>query len=516
MSKDPKVVQALFGPRVRMAPSPTGFAHIGTARTTLFNFLFAHRYGGKFILRIEDTDLERSKKKYEQDILKSLKWLGIYWDEGPDIGGPCGPYRQSERINIYKKYLKQLLKENKAYYCFCLPEELEIQKQEMLSRGVIPKYSGKCAHLNPEIIKANLKAKKPAVIRFRMPSGKIKFHDLIRGNLEFDLNLIDDIIIAKSLEEPLYNFAVVIDDYLMKITHIIRGDEHISNTPKQLMIAKALNIEPPQYAHLPMILGMDKSKLSKRHGATAIYQYKEQGYLPEALVNFIALLGWHPSGNQEIFTMEELIKQFSLERVQKAGAIFNIEKLDWLNSYYLRQYPPEKLMNLLIDYLKQEGIIEEVKNGHYRILKTGQIIDQQWLDRLLTIAITRINKFADLLILCDFLFQDDIEYPAELLIWKNASFKDVSLAIDKLLNIFLNIDKDYFRADQLQMTIFQKIDKDLTYKSDRGLLLWPLRAALTGKKVSPGPFEVAELLGKERCLKRLKKAQEILVQADKP
>ena len=344
MTDDPKIPQTLFGPRVRIAPSPTGWLHIGTARTALFNFLFARKNGGKFILRIEDTDKERSKKEYEENILEGLKWLNLYWDEGPDIGGPYGPYRQSERIEIYKEYLLKLLKEEKAYYCFCSPEEIEAQKKDMALRGLTPIYSGKCRNLSKREAEEKIKRGENYVIRIKMPQKKIKFKDLIRGEIEFDLSLIGDIVIAKSLEEPLYNFTVVVDDYLMKITHVIRGDDHISNTPKQLVLQEMLGFERPFYAHLPMILGPDRSKLSKRHGEMALTEYKKLGYLKEAMINFLALLGWHPSSDEEIFSLEELIERFSLERVQKSGAVFNHLKLDWFNSFYLKKIPFEELM----------------------------------------------------------------------------------------------------------------------------------------------------------------------------
>jgi len=346
--------------RTRFAPSPTGYLHIGLARTCLFNYLFAKKNEGVFILRIEDTDIERSGREYEKDILESLKWLGIEWDEGPDVGGEHGPYRQSERLNIYAKYLERLLAEDKAYYCFCSEEELEVQRQYQLSIGEAFRYSGKCANLSKEEAQRLLSQGKPAVIRFRVPSKKIEFNDLIRGKLEFEISLMGDIVIAKNLTTPLYNFACVVDDFEMKISHVIRGEEHISNTPKQILLQKALNFPLPQYAHLPIILAPDRTKLSKRYGAVGISQYKKEGYLPEALVNFMAFLGWNPGGEREIYSMPSLIKEFSLERVQKGGAIFNIKRLDFLNSFYIRQRSVEKLTELCLPYLIEAGLIEKV------------------------------------------------------------------------------------------------------------------------------------------------------------
>ena len=278
--------------RVRIAPSPTGALHIGLARSALFNYLFAKKNNGNFVLRIEDTDLERSDLKWTQDIIDGLKWLGIQWDEGPDIAGEYGPYKQTQRIDIYKKYLEKLLKDGTAYYCFCSAEELEAKRQEQMARGEAPRYDGKCKNLAEKEVQKRLAEEKPSVIRFKTPGKKIKFKDLIRGEVEFDAGLIGDIVIAKDLKTPLYNFAVVVDDYEMKISHVIRGEDHISNTPKQMLLQEALDFAHPEYGHLPLILAPDRSKLSKRFGAVSIIDYREQGYLPEAMVNFMALLGW--------------------------------------------------------------------------------------------------------------------------------------------------------------------------------------------------------------------------------
>jgi len=363
--------------RVRLAPSPTGPFHIGTARTALFNYLFAQKNQGSFILRIEDTDRERSKPEFEKEIMDSLKWLGIEWSEGPapisqrEIGeirnskfeirnyiGEYGPYRQSEREEIYTKYLKKLLEEGKAYYCFCSEEELEAQRQYQLSIGEAPRYPGKCADLVREVAEKWISEGKPSVIRFRVPSKKVEFNDLIRGKMEFDTSLIGDIVIAKNLTQPLYNFACVVDDFEMKISHVIRGEDHISNTPKQLLIQEAFGFPRPNYGHLPLILGQDRTKLSKRHGATSISQYRKQGYLPESLVNLIAFLGWNPGIEREIYSIASLIKEFSLEKVQKGGAIFNIKRLDFLNGFYIRQRSVEKLTELCLPYLIEAGLIE--------------------------------------------------------------------------------------------------------------------------------------------------------------
>lgn len=347
--------------RTRIAPSPTGNLHLGTARTALFNYLFACKNEGVFVLRIEDTDLARSDKKYEKDIIDGLKWLGIKWDEGIDIGGNCAPYRQSERFAIYAKYIKKLLDEKKAFYCWHTKEELEKEKEEQTAKKELLRHV--CNYKSQADHKTQKTA--DAIIRLNASEKKITFNDLIRGEVKFDTALLGDISIAKSINEPLYNFAVVIDDYEMKISHIIRGEDHISNTPKQILIQEALGFSAPQYAHLPLILGSDRSKLSKRHGAVSINWYREQGYLPEAMVNFMAFMGWSPQSaqggqdaqNKEIFSMQELISEFSIEKIQKSGAIFNMEKLDWINGQYIRKLSIDKLVDLCIPYLKESGLI---------------------------------------------------------------------------------------------------------------------------------------------------------------
>lgn len=492
---DPKTPQKLFAPRVRLAPSPTGWFHIGNARTGLFNFLFARKTGGKFILRIEDTDKLRSKKVYEDNILNGLRWLGLDWDEGPEKEGDFGPYRQSQRLDIYAKYLQQLLDEGKAYYCFCTQEELEAQEQDMASRGLAPKYSGKCRNLPETTVNQYLKDKKRAVIRIKMPNTTLKFNDLIRGEIEFNLDLIGDIVIAKSLKEPLYNFAAVIDDYLMKITHIIRGEDHISNTPKQNIIQEALGFPRPIYAHLPMILGPDRAKLSKRHGAMALTDYRKLGYLPETMVNFLALLGWHPYDEEEVMNLEELINRFELERVQKGGAVFNLQKLNWFNAQYLKKLPSDKVFTYFSDYL-----------SNYAPKKDFLRADADYLKKLLEIELSRMNKFSDLFKTSDFFFKKTIEYPKELLSWKGESESEIKQALDASYSILEAINNEDFNRINLQSKFYAFIESNPAYQGNRGKLLWPLRVALSGQKDSPGPFEIAEVLGKKETLRRLQEA----------
>lgn len=486
--------------RLRFAPSPTGPLHVGGSRTALFNYLFAQKNKGKFILRIEDTDKERSLQKWTEEIIEQLKWLGINWDEGPDIGGKFGPYKQSQRIDIYKKYLEKLLKEKKAYYCFCTQEELENKRQEQMSRGLAPKYDGTCLHLPDEVVEKNLKEGKQSVIRFKIPRPKgypkIKFHDLIRGEVEFDMSLSGDFVIAKNLESPLYHFAVVVDDFEMQISHVIRGEEHLSNTPRQILIQEALNFYQPTYAHLPLMLNPDRSKLSKRQGDVALADYHNNGYLPEALVNFMVLLGWNPGTEKEIFSLAQLSKEFSMEKVQKAGAIFNIQRLDYLNGLYIREKPIEKITELCVPYLKEAGL-----------LVVGQASEHK-LEKIVEVSRTRMKKLSEISELADFFFADKLKYDKDLLQWQkvgDSATKESLLCSKKLLSEIKewkikNLEKELFLASE-------KFNLEKGYpEKNKGYLLWPLRVALSGKQSSPSPFEIADILGREKTLKRIQDA----------
>jgi len=493
--------------RVRIAPSPTGALHIGTARSALFNYLFAKKNKGKFILRIEDTDLERSDLRWTEDIIQGLKWLGIEWDEGPDIGGKFGPYKQTQRINNYKKYLEKLLFEKKAYYCFCSAEELEVKRQEQMSRGVAPKYDGTCAHLSEDFLAENIKNKKPSVIRFRTPIKKIKFKDLIRGDVEFDSRFIGDTVIAKNLNTPLYNFAVVVDDYEMQISHVIRGEDHIANTPKQILMQEALGFSTPDYAHLPLILAPDRSKMSKRYGSVAVNDYNNQGYLPEAIVNFMALLGWNPGTEKEIFSLAQLSKEFSIEKVQKSGAIFNIQRLDFINGYYIKEKPIEKLTELCEPYLKKAGL-----------LVAGQV-SKSMLEKIVKVSRSRMKKLSDIVELSDFFFADKLSYDKDLLKWDNMSDEDIKECLLLCLpagrqatnkKALGDLGKGEWNIKNIEKVLFDTagdFNKQKGYpEKNRGFLLWPLRVALSGKKASPSPFEIADILGKEKTLKHIAEA----------
>lgn len=502
--------------RVRIAPSPTGFLHVGLARAALFNYLFAKQKGGSFVLRIEDTDLERSKPEFEKDILESLKWLGLEWDEGPEIDGQYGPYRQSERLETYKKYLEKLLAEDNAYYCFCSEEDLETQRQYQMSQGLAPCYSGKCANLNKETAKKWLAEGKPSVIRFRTEPKKIWFEDLIRGRLEFDTALLGDMVIAKNLTSPLYNFAVVVDDYEMKISHVIRGEDHISNTPKQILFQEALVFPRPQYAHLPLILGSDRTKLSKRHGAVSVSTYRKEGYLPEALINFMAFLGWNPGDEREVYSLASLAKEFSLEKVQRAGAVFNLKRLEFLNGFYIRQKSMEKLTELCLPYLIEAGLLTPVFKEFqqlppytakeivlkYKVSETGEEINSEALGKIILLYQERLKKLSEIVELTDFLFKEKLTYDKNLLKWKEMPDKEVKDSLNNLEKILSKIKPEDWKKETLENVLMTEAEKT----GDRGKILWPLRVALTGKQASAGPFEVAEILGREKTLKRIKEA----------
>jgi glutamyl-tRNA synthetase/nondiscriminating glutamyl-tRNA synthetase len=344
--------------RVRFAPSPTGQLHVGNARTALFNWLFARQAGGVMMLRIEDTDVARSEARFENQLLDDLKWLGINWDEGPDVGGPHGPYRQSDRLELYREHAERLVKEGKAYLCFCSQEDLERDREHALKHQQPPVYSGKCRALDPAESQRRRANGEAAAIRLRVPEHPIRFHDIVHGPVEFASEVVSDPIILRSTGIPVYNYVVVVDDALMNITHVIRGDDHLSNTPKQVALYEALGWPVPEFAHLSTILGGDRERLSKRHGATSIANFREMGVLPEALVNYLALLGWAPTGGtREIFTPQELVKEFSLQRVTPSAAVFDMEKLYWLNRHYIKQSPPERIEKLAQQFFISAALV---------------------------------------------------------------------------------------------------------------------------------------------------------------
>ena len=380
MAKDGKV-------RVRFAPSPTGQLHIGNVRTALYNWLFARKAGGRFILRIEDTDVERSEGRYETQLLEDLTWLGLDWDEGPDVGGPFPPYRQSDKMEVYRVYAEKLISEEKAYYCFCSAEELERERQQALAEQRQPIYSGKCRSLPAAEVEQRRTAGEAAAIRLKIPEHPIRFHDIVRGDVEFSNEVVSDPIIVRSSGMPVYNYVVVIDDADMKITHVIRGDDHISNTPKQVALYEALGLPVPEFAHLSTILGPDRERLSKRHGATSVSHFREMGVLPEALMNYLALLGWAPSGgDREIFPRAELIKEFSLERVTPSPAIFDNEKLNWLNRHYIKSSPPKVIHEMGTGFLRRAGLLPASMNGNV----------SGWADRVIDLLAPYVDRMEQL------------------------------------------------------------------------------------------------------------------------
>ena len=470
--------------RVRLAPSPTGPLHIGTVRTAIFNWLFARQNGGKFILRIEDTDSERSKKEYEKEILEGLEWLGLNWDEGPEVKGDgylgeYAPYRQSERGGIYGKYLEKLLDEKRAYFCYCTKEEIEAERQVMSSQGLPPKYGGHCRDL-----KEPPPGKKPQVIRFKTPEAKVEFRDLVRGKVVFDASLFGDLVIAKDLNTPLYNFAAVVDDSEMKISHVIRGEDHLSNTPKQILLQKTLGFEEPQYAHLPLILNPDRSKMSKRFAETSFLDYKKAGYLPAALFNFLALLGWHPKDDRELLTVDELIKEFDLKRAQKAGAVFNGEKLDWLQKEHLKGLSTDEIA----DYV--EPILKEKNIGTTR----------EFLKKVVDIERTRLKTLDELTDIGSFFFKTP-DYDVKLLVWQEESINGIKEVLGEVLDIISGIKSENPDKDSLKNALSEVIEK-----RGRGVVLWPLRVALSGQAASPDPFDIMDVIGPGETVKRIEKA----------
>ena len=468
--------------RTRVAPSPTGYFHIGTARTALFNYLYAKKNSGEFIVRIEDTDVERSKSKYEADALESLRWLGLDWDEGPDEQKSkkarkqeskkrYGPYRQSERTEIYKKYLEQLLEEGKAYWCTCTKEELEAHRESLAADGLPLRYSGKCRSKSHP-------ASESAVIRFKVLEKEIVFVDEIRGKVTFDSGLLGDIVIAKSLEQPLYNFVVVVDDYKMDISHVIRGEDHLGNTPKQILIGDALGFDVPVYAHLPLILAPDKSKLSKRVGDmdATVRALREGGYVSEAVVNFMLLLGWNPGTDDEVLTLDQAVRQFSFSGIQKGGAMFNLQKLRWFNSHYIKGMKIEDLRERIRDFIPAEWKGDE-------------------LDGALEMERERMRTLTEFEGLAGFVFQMS-DYPRGRLVWKKSDVETAQNHLEKVLDI-------------MQETLDNGLETRVMEYADaegRGDVLWPLRVALSGQEKSPGPFEIIKTIGREEALQRVKAA----------
>ncbi len=388
-------------PRVRFAPSPTGFLHVGNARTALYNWLFSRHTGGSFLLRIEDTDLERSEARHETQLMEDLLWLGLDWDEGPGVEGPHAPYRQSERLGIYREHTDRLLAEGKAYRCFCTAEELEAERREATAAHKPQVYSGRCRNISTADSEARAARGEPFAVRLHIPDHPLRFHDLVRGAVEFPSETVSDPILVRSSGMPVYNYVVTLDDALMEITHVIRGDDHISNTPKQVAIYEAFGWKPPEFAHLSTILGSDRERLSKRHGSTSVASFREMGILPEALVNYLALLGWGAEGGtRELFSLEELVKEFRLERVTASPAVFDWEKLHWLNRHYLKAADPERISELAWSYFATAGLLAPHNNR-------GQITAavEAWFGKLLALFLPAVNQLDELPVKAEFVFR---------------------------------------------------------------------------------------------------------------
>ena len=472
--------------RVRMAPSPSGYLHVGTARTTIYNWLFARHNQGKFILRIEDTDVSRSNQEMLEAIIDSLKWLGLDWDEGP--------YYQSQRFEIYQMYARKLLESKKAYFCFCTPQQLEEKRKNAKDAKLDWKYDRTCLKLSDMEKEEKIKKGVPKAIRLFVPEGDTTFSDLVYGELKKENSELDDLIILRSDGTPTYNFACVVDDVDMRISHVIRGNDHLANTFKQVLLYHALKLTPPKFAHIPLILGKDKAKISKRHGAVSVMEYKEQGFLKDAFVNFLTLLGWSPKDDREILSTQQMIELFSLEGVNPSNPIFDPEKLEWMNGEYIRASENEKLLDLVIPFLINENLITEETVKEKR----------EWLLRFIPLFKERAKTLRDFAEKGKYFFKFDYRYDPKA---EKKHFSKTEAA--QRLNTFIQ------RLSQLE-----SFDKDKIEDALRGLaeeldlnpatLIHPVRLATTGTSAGPPLFDLLEVLGKEEVLKRLKKAVEYI------
>jgi len=485
--------------RVRFAPSPTGYLHIGGVRTALFNWLYARHYKGTFILRIEDTDQVRSTEEAVNVILEGMKWLGLDWDEGPGKEGKYGPYYQMQRLPLYQKYAEKLLKNKKAYYCYCTKEELTESRQKQTKEGKSLRYDRHCLNLSEEEKRRYEEEGRKPVIRLKIPAKKIVFNDLLRGEVNFEGELLSDFVIVKSDGIPTYNFAVVIDDALMDISNVIRGDDHISNTPKQILIYEALGFNLPKFAHLPMIMGSDHTRLSKRHGATSVMEYKEIGYIPEAIVNYIAHLGWSSGDEREIFSLEELVKEFSLDKISKHAAVFGIDKLNWFNSEYLKKRSVDSLVKMVIPFLKKANYIKEENLSPVKL---------EWLKEIIKLMQGRFKNFSQFIDYADYFFVDkiDIEPQAFQSVLNKEGISDILKALKEELSVLKCWDEKSIED------IVREIASSLQIKG--GKIIHPIRVALTGKKIGPGLFELIVVLGQEKTIQRLEEAIEKLKVAE--
>ena len=475
--------------RVRFAPSPTGYLHIGNARTALFNYLFARQHGGRLILRIEDTDAARSSVTFQKAIVEDLTWLSILWDEGYEADGTYGPYRQSLRLGIYEQYAHQLLMEKKAYKCFCLPEDLEKMRQRFLAQGQMPRYDGRCRALSPEDIEKQESKGRKATIRLRVRPRLIRFRDVVHGSMSFDGNTIGDFVLMRSDGMPAYNFACTVDDATMAITHVIRGEDHLPNTPRQLLLYESLRFRPPQFAHHPLILGGDRTPLSKRHGVTSIRRYREEGYLPEALVNDLALLGWTPTTKTEIFALEDLIRDFRLERVSRSAPVFDPKRLEWINTQHIKQMDSNTLGEKAAPFIDSETRVDRNR--------LRQIVDVL-RDNLHTLAQVReyLPIFTDQPLSMEPAAMDALQ--------SNEAIKVLSEARSLIKGCHEVTEQ---KAQDLVKTIQDRL-------GIRGRsLMMPIRAAVTGKTHGPELVKILTMIDRKTMLQRL---EQVLHEKEKP
>ena len=477
-------------PRVRFAPSPTGDLHVGNARTALFNWLFAKHYGGRFILRIEDTDQERTSRIFERNLLEDLKWLSLCWDEGPEKDGEFGPYHQSERLPLYTTYLNKLIADETVYPCYCTEEELEAERLSLLSMKMMPRYMGKCRNLTESERKSIETQGRNAAFRFKVKPGSIEFDDLIRGSMKFEGEAIGDFIIVRSNGIPSYNFAVVIDDYLMEITHVIRGEDHLSNTAIQILLYEALGFTPPSFAHHSLILGRDRSKLSKRHGSVSVREFRKKGILPKALLNYLSLLGGSLGEGREFASLDEIINMFSLERAGKSGAIFDEGKLRWLNAMYIRDCDVETLIELLSPFLKEAGY-------------DPNLLDHTWLHHVVDAVKDNIVTLNDIGGYIDMFVDEKYHVSGEAAeILRGNTAADILNALHEVLTQ-TDISRENFYA-----TLINSIREKTGLKAKS--IFMPLRAAVTGRTSGPELEKIFSILGKESILKRLEQARQFM------
>jgi len=496
--------------RVRIAPSPTGPLHIGTARTALFNYLFARRMGGTFVLRLEDTDEARNTVEYERDILDNLQWLGLDWDEGPEVAGrpargAYGPYRQMQRLDRYTAAAQKLLLENKAYFCYCSPQELAADKAAQEAAHEAPHYVGRCANLTEgERFDREMRGLRP-VIRFRVGEAVVAFDDVIRGHIEISTkDLGGDLIIVRSNGTPLYHFVVVVDDAEMEISHIIRGEDHISNTPKHILLFRALGANVPVFAHLPLILNPDRTKMSKRKSQTAIADYRAQGYIPEAMDNFLGLLGWSSGTEEEIFSLDELGQRFDLERVQSAGAVFDKDRLEWLNGQWIRRLPDEELVERALPFLAAGLTREKSAASGFRQPTADD------LRPLIPMVRERLPTLAEITDMVDYLFVEDLEVDPAWLVPKRWDVATTAEALTAARGVIASVGPVSFEADELEGPL-RKLAEERGWKV--GDLFMAIRVAVTGRTATPPLFDVLVALGYERTLQRIDQARELLATA---